>query len=104
MTITVTQQNPLSETLPHAVTNNVIKPVMQGSFLEEMPGTFVSLGRARAEQGWLRVDLPAAAARGRHVIGLRATPPGMSPRAFGKDGEPGESEQVKRLRALGYVQ
>jgi len=77
---------------------------LRKSFLEEMPGTFVSLGRARAEQGWLRVDLPAAAARGRHVIGLRATPPGMSPRAFGKDGEPGESEQVKRLRALGYVQ
>jgi len=38
------------------------------------------------------------------VIGLRATPAGMSPRAFGKDGEAGGSEQVERLRALGYVQ
>jgi hypothetical protein len=39
MTITVTQVNPITETLPHAVTNPVIKPVMQGSFLEEMPLT-----------------------------------------------------------------
>lgn len=36
MTITVTQENPLFETVPHPVTNQVIKPVMQGSFLEEM--------------------------------------------------------------------
>jgi hypothetical protein len=39
MTITVTQVNPVSETLPHVVTNPVINPVMQGSFLEEMPLT-----------------------------------------------------------------
>jgi hypothetical protein len=37
MTITVTQVNPPSLTLPHPVTNQVIKPVMQGNFLEEMP-------------------------------------------------------------------
>ncbi len=39
MIITVTQVNPLSETLPHPVTNPVIKPVMVGSFLEEEPLT-----------------------------------------------------------------
>lgn len=39
MNITVTQNNPLSLTLPHVVTNPVIKPVMQGNFLEEMPLT-----------------------------------------------------------------
>ncbi|MBG0794066.1 hypothetical protein IYY11_11860 [Methylocystis sp. H62] len=39
MNITVTQKNPLSLTLPHAVTNLVIKPVMQGILLEEMPLT-----------------------------------------------------------------
>jgi len=77
---------------------------LRNSFLEDMPGVFVKLGRVRAEDGWLRVDLPAAAARGHHVIGLRATPAGMAPRAFGEHDEPGESEQTKRLRALGYVQ
>lgn len=77
---------------------------LRKSFLEDTPGTFVSLGRARAESGWLRVGLPAAAAHGHHVIGLRVTPAGLSPRAFAKDREAGESEQVKRLRALGYVQ
>jgi hypothetical protein len=37
MNITVTQFNPLSLTVPHPVDNEVIKPVMQGNFLEEMP-------------------------------------------------------------------
>jgi hypothetical protein len=37
MNITVTQFNPLSLTVPHPVQNQVIKPVMQGDFLEEMP-------------------------------------------------------------------
>ncbi|GAB7035770.1 hypothetical protein AB0G35_15335 [Streptomyces sp. NPDC021749] len=36
MNITVTQTNPLTLTLPHVVTNPVIKPVMQGDFLEEI--------------------------------------------------------------------
>lgn len=39
MNITVTQVNPLSLTIPHVVTNQVIKPVMQGNMLEEMPLT-----------------------------------------------------------------
>ena len=39
MNISVTQFNPISLTLPHAVTNPVIKPVIQGEFLEEMPLT-----------------------------------------------------------------
>jgi hypothetical protein len=39
MNITVTQHNSLSLTVPHDVTNPVIKPVMQGNFLEEMPLT-----------------------------------------------------------------
>jgi len=77
---------------------------LRKSFLEDTPGAFVSLGRVRAADGWLRAELPASAAADRHVIGLRATPAGMSPRAFGKDGEAGGSEQVERLRALGYVQ
>ncbi|MFJ5804230.1 hypothetical protein [Streptomyces decoyicus] len=36
MNITVTQTNPLSLTIPHVVNNPVIKPVMQGDFLEEI--------------------------------------------------------------------
>ena len=39
MNITVTQINPLSLTLPHAITNPVIKPVAEGNFLQEMPLT-----------------------------------------------------------------
>ena len=77
---------------------------LRKSFLEETPAAFVPLGRARAADGWLRAELPASVAADRHVIGLRATPRGMSPRAFGKDGEAGGNEQVERLRALGYVQ
>jgi hypothetical protein len=38
------------------------------------------------------------------VIGLRTTPVGASPRTFGTTGDRGESEQLERLRALGYVQ
>ncbi|MGW9429405.1 hypothetical protein ACWHA1_15810 [Streptomyces decoyicus] len=36
MNITVTQTNPLSLTIPHVVNNPVIKPVIQGDFLEEI--------------------------------------------------------------------
>ncbi|MFG2490571.1 hypothetical protein ACGFSD_05825 [Streptomyces caniferus] len=36
MNITVTQTNPLSLTFPHVVNNPVIKPVMEGDFLEEV--------------------------------------------------------------------
>jgi len=39
MNITVSQINPLPLTLPQGVTNPVIKPVIQGAFLEEMPLT-----------------------------------------------------------------
>jgi hypothetical protein len=39
MNITVTQVNPISETLPHPVTNPVITPALQGGFLAEMPLT-----------------------------------------------------------------
>jgi hypothetical protein len=37
MNIAVTQFNPLPLTIPHVVTNPVIKPATQGPFLEEMP-------------------------------------------------------------------
>jgi hypothetical protein len=39
MNITVSQTMPLANTLPKLVTNPVIKPLMQGPFLEEMPLT-----------------------------------------------------------------
>jgi hypothetical protein len=77
---------------------------LRKSFLEDTPAVFVPLGRVRAAGGWLRAELPASAAAERHVIGLRVTPAGMTPRAFGKDGEAGDDEQIERLRALGYVQ
>ena len=76
---------------------------LRKSFLEETPGAFLKLGRARAEGGWLRVALSAEAADGYHVIGLRTTPVGTSPRAFGKADDEVDSEQLERLRALGYV-
>jgi hypothetical protein len=37
MAIMATQVNPLNLTLPHPVSNQVIKPAMQGNMLEEMP-------------------------------------------------------------------
>jgi hypothetical protein len=77
---------------------------LRTSFLEETPGAFLKLGRARAERGWLRVALPAEAANGYHVIGLRSTPVGMSPRTFGTADGAVDTEQLERLRALGYVQ
>jgi hypothetical protein len=77
---------------------------LRKSFLEETPGAFVKLGRVRAEGGWLRVALPATAADGYHVMGLRTTPVGMTARAFGKADDVVDSEQLERLRALGYVQ
>ena len=77
---------------------------LRKSFLEETPGAFLKLGRARAERGWLRVTLPAEAADGYHVIGLRSTPVGMSPRTFGTADDAVDTEQLERLRALGYVQ
>jgi arylsulfatase A-like enzyme len=77
---------------------------LRKSFLEERPGAYLKLGRARAERGWLRIALPASAAEGYHVIGLRTTPVGMAPRKFGKGDDAVDREQLERLRALGYVQ
>jgi hypothetical protein len=46
------------------------------------------------------VTLPGSLAR-HHVLGLRMTPPGVSPEAPRKGLSP---DQQERLRALGYVQ
>jgi arylsulfatase A-like enzyme len=70
------------------------------AFLSETPTTFVDLGLLRAPAGALDVTLPASLAR-HHVLGLRMTPPGVSPEAPRKGLSP---DQQERLRALGYVQ
>lgn len=78
---------------------------LRKSFLPDRPGVFRPLERARVEDGWLRIALPAEAARGHHVVGLRATPAGATPRSFGSEGGgPASPDQLQRLRALGYVQ
>jgi hypothetical protein len=79
---------------------------LRKSFATEAPGAFLALGSRRAKNGWLRVDVPAAVVRGYHVVGVRATPAGATPRAFAPGGGDGalDAEQLERLRALGYVQ
>jgi hypothetical protein len=69
-----------------------------------MPDSFVPLARVAAADGWLRFTLPPPAAADGHVVGLRVTPAGVTPRRFGPDTDGADEEQLQRLRALGYVQ
>jgi hypothetical protein len=77
---------------------------LRKSFVPEMPDTFVPLARVAAADGWLRFTLPPPAAADGHVVGLRVTPAGVTPRRFGPDTDGADEEQLQRLRALGYVQ
>jgi hypothetical protein len=49
--------------------------------------------------GELALQIPADAGRGRHVVGLRLTPPGSAPSS-----RPVGDGERERLKALGYVQ
>jgi hypothetical protein len=71
------------------------------AFLHEEPSTFVSLGSdQRSDGNVLTLRLPADTLARQHVLGVRLTPPGATPRTEG----PIDREQQERLRALGYVQ
>ena len=72
------------------------------TFLRDTPTELVPLRRARSTDR-LVVSLPPEAVRQRHVVALRLSPPGASPR-LPSAGGPIDDEQKRRLRALGYVQ
>jgi len=73
------------------------------SFSSETPSVYVALGAVRAIGGHLSVAIPAAAAVGRHIVGLRLSPPGVASEAAAEPGAEDEELRV-RLQALGYVE
>jgi arylsulfatase len=65
------------------------------------PSQFVPLGSARASGGRLAVVVPPDRASGSRILGVRVTPEGVAP----TPAAPGpNAEELRRLRALGYVQ
>ncbi len=73
------------------------------SFLPETPSDYARLGTFRADGGMLSVGIPAAAGRGKHIVGLRLTPLGAAPAAPTPTGAQ-DPELRTRLKALGYVE
>jgi hypothetical protein len=71
------------------------------SFLRDEPVERIALGGARATGGRLRVGIPPDAAVGRRVFAVRAAPDGVAPAV---PGAVEDEEQLRRLRALGYVE
>jgi len=72
----------------------------KAAFQPDEPLAFVQVGTAQATGGRLRIRLPPESALGARVVGLRVTPQGIAPQP-----EPPvqDEEQLRRLRALGYV-
>ena len=73
------------------------------SFSPETATVYVALGAARSVGSQLSVAIPAAAAAGRHIVGLRLSPPGFVAEAAAEPG-PEDEELRVRLQALGYVE
>jgi arylsulfatase A-like enzyme len=70
------------------------------AFEKDQPTAFVSLGTASAAGGRLRVVVPPESALHARVVGLRVSPAGVT--AAPEPAAPDE-DQLRRLRALGYV-
>lgn len=70
------------------------------AFQSETPSEYLALGTVDAPAGDVRVELSRDVLVGRHVLGLRLTPPGAAPATPGGV----DPAQRERLRALGYVQ
>ncbi len=73
----------------------------RAAFQKDEPTAFVTLGTARASGGRLRVVIPPGSALHARVVGLRVSPEGAAPVP---EATPPDEEQLRRLRALGYVQ
>jgi hypothetical protein len=73
----------------------------KASFLRDEPVAVVPLGPGEAMGGSLVVTIPAEGMAGRRVFGVRAVPEGAGPAGPPAIDDP---EQLRRLRALGYVQ
>jgi hypothetical protein len=76
-------------------------PWRKASFLRDEPVAVVPVGPREATGGSLVVTIPADGMAGRRVFGVRAVPEGAGPAAPPAIDDP---EQLRRLRALGYVQ
>jgi arylsulfatase A-like enzyme len=72
---------------------------LRRAFVPDVPSAFVPLGTMTVTNGELAIQIPADAGRGRHVVGLRLTPPGSAPSS-----RPVGDGERERLKALGYVQ
>ena len=70
------------------------------AFEKDRPTAFVPLGTASASGGRLLVVVPPEAALHARVVGLRVSPAGA---AVGPEPAAPDEEQLRRLRALGYV-
>jgi hypothetical protein len=73
----------------------------KASFLRDQPVDRIAVGRSQATQGRLRIAIPPDTALGRRVFAVRATPDGVAPVT---PAPVDDEEQLRRLRALGYVQ
>jgi hypothetical protein len=72
---------------------------LRRAFVPDVPSAFVPLGTMTVTNGELAGQIPADVGRGRHVVGLRLTPPGSAPSS-----RPVGDGERERLKALGYVQ
>jgi arylsulfatase A-like enzyme len=72
----------------------------KAAFEKDEPTAFVPLGMAHAAAGRLRVVVPPESALHARVVGLRASPEGVTP---APEAPAPDEEQLRRLRALGYV-
>jgi arylsulfatase A-like enzyme len=73
----------------------------KASFLRDEPVQRIPVGRSQATGGHLRIAIPPDTATGRRVFAVRASPEGVS---TGTPAAVDDEEQLRRLRALGYVQ
>lgn len=73
----------------------------KAAFEKDAASAFVPLEPARASGGRLRVVIPPASAQHARIVGVRVSPEGAAP---GAAATAPDDEQMRRLRALGYVQ
>jgi arylsulfatase A-like enzyme len=72
----------------------------KAAFLRDEPIERISLGQGQATGGHLRVTIPPDTTAGHRVFAIRLAPEGVTAPPAAVDDE----EQLRRLRALGYVQ
>jgi hypothetical protein len=72
----------------------------RAGFEKDRPAAFLPIGSAGASDGRLDVVVSPEQASSSRILGVRATPKGVAP----LPAAPGpDAEELRRLRALGYV-